>query len=627
MVEQNESTGSAEIEPSKVPLEPAEEKAVPRGKPRRRRPRYRKVKRDLTEQQDSASAETSATVVQETSPASLPPADDRPVDVPSPEADTGGDKEAAPVTEKGKSRRRRRRSRKGKRPETAESTEIEPLADKSQKDRTKRILINARYPDEKRVAIVEGDVLVDFYVEVASREHLKGNIYKGIISSLMPSLQAAFIDFGQKKHGFLQYREVMTELLQAGKADVQEGKQSGQNGLVKGQEILVQVEKDEHGTKGASLTTYISIPGRYIVMMPGQKRVGISRKIECREDRDRLKETFNSLKLPKDTGFILRTACSDSLEKELGLDLKYLTKLWDRIKADDGKSKAPALIYKEQDIAMRTVRDYLTSDVAEILIDDAATYAATKAFLRKIMPWRKINVTHYKEKKPLYGLYNLEGQIARLSQREVRLPSKGYLVFDRAEALTAIDVNSGRSRREDNVESTALTTNLEAADEVARQLRLRDIGGLVVIDFIDMESSKNRRLLETRMTDGLSTDKANTEIAGMSKFCLLEMTRERIRPAYAEAITHQCPLCDGRGSVNSDDFVALGAVREMHALAAGGEISEIVCRLSVASANILLNTRRLELVALEKDYEMAITVEADPSVPAGRYEIEIRKHK
>ena len=219
------------------------------------------------------------------------------------------------------------------------------MADKSQKDRTKRILINARYPDEKRVAIVEGDVLVDFYVEVASREHLKGNIYKGIISSLMPSLQAAFIDFGQKKHGFLQYREVMPELLQVGKADVQEGKQSGQNGLVKGQEILVQVEKDEHGTKGASLTTYISIPGRYIVMMPGQKRVGISRKIECREDRDRLKETFNSLKLPKDTGFILRTACSDSLEKELGLDLKYLTKLWDRIKADDGKTKAPALIY------------------------------------------------------------------------------------------------------------------------------------------------------------------------------------------------------------------------------------------------------------------------------------------
>ena len=627
MVEQNESTGSAEIEPSKVPLEPAEEKAVPRGKPRRRRPRYRKVKRDLTEQQDSASAETSATVVQETSPTSHPPADDRPIEVPSPEADTGGDKEAVPMTEKGKSRRRRRRSRKGKRPETAESTEIEPLADKSQKDRTKRILINARYPDEKRVAIVEGDVLVDFYVEVASREHLKGNIYKGIISSLMPSLQAAFIDFGQKKHGFLQYREVMPELLQVGKADVQEGKQSGQNGLVKGQEILVQVEKDEHGTKGASLTTYISIPGRYIVMMPGQKRVGISRKIECREDRDRLKETFNSLKLPKDTGFILRTACSDSLEKELGLDLKYLTKLWDRIKADDGKTKAPALIYKEQVIAMRTVRDYLTSDVAEILIDDAATYAATKAFLRKIMPWRKINVTHYKEKKPLYGLYNLEVQIARLSQREVRLPSKGYLVFDRAEALTAIDVNSGRSRREDNVESTALTTNLEAADEVARQLRLRDIGGLVVIDFIDMESSKNRRLLETRMTDGLSTDKANTEIAGMSKFCLLEMTRERIRPAYAEAITHQCPLCDGRGSVNSDDFVALGAVREMHALAAGGEISEIVCRLSVASANILLNTRRLELVALEKDYEMAITVEADPSVPAGRYEIEIGKHK
>jgi ribonuclease E len=628
MVEQNDSTGSTEIEPSKAPQEPSEGNAVPRPKARRRRPRYRKVKRDQTEQhqQDSAGAETSTAVVQEASPAPLTSADQGPIDAVSPEAAAGGDKEEAPLTDKGKSRRRRRRSRKGKRPETAESAETEALADKPQKDRTKRILINARYPDEKRVAIVEGDVLVDFYVEVASREHLKGNIYKGTISSLMPSLQAAFIDFGQKKHGFLQYREVMPELLHGGKEDVQEGKQSGQNGLVKGQEVLVQVEKDEHGTKGASLTTFISIPGRYIVMMPGQKRVGISRKIECREDRDRLKETFNSLKLPKDTGFILRTACGDSLEKELGLDLKYLTKLWDRIKADDGKTKAPSLIYKEQDIAMRTVRDYLTSDVAEILIDDAATYAATKAFLRKIMPWRKVNVTHYKEKKPLYGLYNVEAQIARLSQREVRLPSKGYLVFDRGEALTAIDVNSGRSRREDNVESTALTTNIEAADEVARQLRLRDIGGLVVIDFIDMESSKNRRLVETRMRDALSTDKANTEIAGLSKFCILEMTRERIRPAYAEAITHQCPLCDGRGSVNSDDFVALGAVREMHALAAGGEVSEIVCRLSVESANILLNTRRRELVALEKDYEIAITVEADPTVPAGRYDIVVRKN-
>lgn len=629
MVEQNETTDSTAMEPSQVSQEPAEGKAVPRPKSRRRRQRFRKVKRDQADQPKPESADMGSldVIIQENSQSLQYLLDNEGAAAVTPEVASGGDKEEAQLAGKGKGRRRRRRPRKGKRPEMAEPSDAESSADKPQRDRTKRILINARYPDEKRVAIIEGDMLVDFYVEVASREHLKGNIYKGIVSSLMPGLQAAFIDFGQKKHGFLQYREVMPELIQAIKEDDQEGKPHGQSGIVKGQEILVQVEKDEHGTKGASLTMFISIPGRYIVMMPGQKRVGISRKIECREDRDRLKETFNSLKLPKDTGFILRTACSDSLEKELGLDLKYLIKLWDRIKDDAGKAKAPMLIYKEQDLAMRTVRDYLTSDVAEILIDDAATYTATKAFLRKIMPWRKINVTHYKDKKPLFGLYNIEAQIARLSQREVRLPSKGYLVFDKAEALTAIDVNSGRSRKEDNVESTALTTNLEAADEIARQLRLRDIGGLVVIDFIDMESGKNRRLVETRIREALSSDKANTEVAGLSKFCILEMTRERIRPAYAEAISHECQLCDGRGIVNSDEFVALSAVREMHALAAGGDVSEIVCRMSVESANILLNTRRRELVGLEKDYEIAITVEADASLSAGRYDVEVRKPK
>ena len=633
MLEQNETNVNEEGELPVVQNSP-DENAAAQTRPRRRRPRRRKPRRDRVEpeQGNAASAEHQDQIATDELIASGQSSseDDREPGSGEPSVESG--REELPDHGKSKSRRRRRRSKKGRHPEKTAPVETDAHPDKTPKDRTKRILINARYPDEKRVAIIEGDALVDFYVEVASREHLKGNIYKGTVVSLMPGLQAAFVDFGQKKNGFLQYREVMPELLQSRGDEVEsthegnsDGKQQGQNLLVKGQEILVQIEKDEHGTKGASLTTFISIPGRYIVMMPGQKRVGISRKIECREDRDRLKETFNSLKLPKDTGFILRTACSDSLEKELGLDLKYLTKLWSRIKTDSDKSKAPSLIYKEQDIAMRTVRDYLTSDVAEILIDDAATYTATKAFLRKIMPWRKINITHYKEKKPLFGLYNVESQIARLSQREVRLPSKGYLVFDKAEALTAIDVNSGRSRKEDNVESTALTTNLEAADEIARQLRLRDIGGLVVIDFIDMESGKNRRLLETRMKDAMSSDKANTEITGLSKFCILEMSRERIRPAYAEAISHKCPLCDGKGAVNSDDFVALAAVREMHAIASGGDIAVIRCRLSVESANILLNSRRRELVALEKDYEIEISVEADPSMPVGRYEIEGRK--
>ncbi|MFA5354399.1 MAG: Rne/Rng family ribonuclease, partial [Thermodesulfovibrionales bacterium] len=488
-----------------------EQPAAEKKKRRRRRRRPKKAKPDQAAETTETGSEPS-----EEAPAPETAEAAEAEEEASAEASEEEGEQPAPGT--AKKRRRRRRSKKGKPQEVAETAapRVEPVQKHQPKDRTKRILINARYPEERRVAIVEGDSLVDFYVEVASKEHLKGNIYKGVVASLMPGLQAAFVDFGQRKQGFLQIREVMPELLQ---------NQQGRGSLVKGQEILVQVEKDERDTKGASLTTYISIPGRYIVMMPGQKRVGISRRIESREDRDRLKETFNSLKLPKDMGFILRTACGDSLEKELSQDLKYLTKLWDGITADAEKAHAPSLIYKEHDIAMRTVRDYLTTDVAELLIDDKETYTATKAFLRKIMPSRKINVTHYKEKKPLFSLHNVEAQIARLSESRVRLPSQGYLIFDKTEALTAIDVNSGRSRKEDNVESMALATNLEAAEEIGRQLRLRDIGGLVVIDFIDMESSKNRRLVERRLEDSMSTDKANTEITGLSKFCILEMTR------------------------------------------------------------------------------------------------------
>jgi len=360
-------------------------------------------------------------------------------------------------------------------------------------------------------------------------------------------------------------------------------------------------------------------------MMPGQKRIGISRKIESRQDRDRLKEIFNSLKLPKDTGFILRTACGDSIEEELSRDLKYLVKLWERIKADAKKAKAPALIYKEQDIAMRAVRDYLTSDVEEVLVDDAKTCSAIRAFLRRIMPWRKVNLSLYNEKEPLFAHAKIEAQIAQLSHRIVKLPSRGYLVFDKTEAMTVIDVNSGRSRKED-IETTAVATNLEAVTEIARQLRLRDIGGLVAIDFIDMESAKNRKLVEIRLQEALSNDKANTELAPLSRFCILELTRERIRPAYAEAISRQCPLCEGVGSVYSDEFVAIAATREFHAIAASGEVLSITCRLPVQSANLLINTRRRELITLEQEYNIAISIVADDSVPLGQYIIEVQKN-
>ncbi len=484
----------------------------------------------------------------------------------------------------------------------------------------KKILINAMYAEEKRVAIVDGDILVDFYVEGSGKEHLKGNIYKGSIARIEPGLQAVFVNFGPKKHGFLQLREINPEFF----VNTPAGKRPRVQDLQKGQELIVQVEKDERDTKGASLTTYISIPGRYIVMMPGQERVGISRKIEDRDDRERLKEIFHALKLPKKMGFILRTAGSDKTGEDLENDLKYLTKLWNKIQAEAKKASAPALIYKEQDIAVRTVRDYLTSDVSEVLIDDQEAFKGTKEFLKKTVPWRKINIKFYKDKKPIFSMHNIEDQIAKLSERYVHLPSRGYVVIDKTEALTAIDVNSGRSRKEENVESTALRTNLEAADEIARQLRLRDIGGLIVIDFIDMVSSKNRRELETRLMDAMESDKAHAEITNISKFGIVEMTRERMRPAYFETVNKKCEVCDGLGIVRNEEMIAISAFREVLTIASKGGLLGITCRLPVEAMNYLVNSKFEDIRSAEKEYGVKITFLADRKL-LGHHVIETEK--
>jgi ribonuclease E len=484
----------------------------------------------------------------------------------------------------------------------------------------RKILINAKYPEEKRVAIVDGERLADFYVQALTKEHLRGNIYKGLVVRIEPALQAVFVDFGPKKHGFLQKREIMPELPGDG---AQARKKRIQDIVSVGQEVIVQVEKDERDTKGASLTTYISIPGRYIVMMPGQNRVGISRKIEDKKDRERLKEIIGELKLPPNMGFIVRTAGVDKTGEDLSNDLKYLTKLWDKIQKEANVVGAPALIYKEQDIAVRTVRDYLTSDVDEVLVDDHEALRNIKAFLRQTLPWRKINIKYYKEKSPIFELHNIEDQVSKINDRYVRLPSKGYLVFDRAEALTAIDVNSGRSGKEKNIEQTALRTNLEAADEVARQLRLRDIGGLVVIDFIDMEYAKNRREVEGRLRTALVTDKAHTDVSGISRFGMLEMTRERMRTAYFESAYRKCRACEGSGVVKSEEMLALSAFRDIHAKVSKGGIKSITCRLPVKSANHLINTKRAELVAMEKESKVKINIHADTAVLPGQFAIDV----
>jgi ribonuclease E len=486
----------------------------------------------------------------------------------------------------------------------------------------KRILINGLYREEKRVAIVEGDTLVDFYVEVSTKEYLKGNIYKGVVSRIEPGIQAAFINFGPKKDGFLPLREINPEYLKGRKT----GKKTRiQDSLSKGQELIVQVEKDERDTKGASLTTYLSIPGRYIVLMPGREKVGISRKIEAREDRERLRELFESLKLPKNMGFIVRTAGIDRTAEELSNDLKYLTKLWNKIKAESKKVKGPSIIYKEQDIAVRTVRDYLTADVSEVLVDDEEDVRIIKEFLRKTLPWRRINIKYYKEKKPIFSRYDIDEQVARIYERYVYLPSRGYLVIDTTEALTAVDVNSGRSRKEGDVEATALRTNLEAADEIAKQLRLRDIGGLIAIDFIDMEPFKNRKEVEARLEKALDSDKAHTDISSISKFGILEMTRERMRPPYFESINRKCDVCGGAGVVRTDDMVAISALREMYMKAAAGGIKSMQCSLPVGSMNYLINTKRSDISVMEKEFKVNIRIVADNSLLPGHYSLSVEK--
>lgn len=481
-----------------------------------------------------------------------------------------------------------------------------------------KIFINAKCPEEKRAAILRDDLLIDFYVEAASKELLKGNIYKGIVTRIESGIQAAFVDFGQKKAGFLQFKEIMPEYY---KEAVKGKKARIQDVLNKGQELLVQVEKDERDTKGASLTTYISIAGRYIVMMPGQEMVGVSRKIEGKENRERLKEVFSALKPPKKMGFILRTTCSELQRDELANDLRYLMKLWSKIQNDSKRAIAPALIYKEHDIAVKTVRDYLTADVSEVVIDDEEAYRGIKEFLRKTQPWRKINIKFYRDKMPIFN-QNIEDQIAKINDRCVYLPSGGYLIFDTGEALTAIDVNSGRSRKEEDIEATALKTNLEAAEEIARQLRLRDIGGLIVIDFIDMSANKNKRVVEQRLREALKSDKAHTDTSQISKFGILEMTRERLRAGYAESIYKKCNVCDGTGTFKSNELVAVSAFRKIHLTLAKGGTKKIKCVLPVEAANYMLNTRRRDILSLEKNFGSVINIVADRNLPPGQFKIE-----
>ena len=418
----------------------------------------------------------------------------------------------------------------------------------------KRILVNATQPEELRLAIVDGQRLLDLDLESPGREQRKANIYKGRITRVEPSLEAAFVDYGVDRHGFLPMKEISKEFFQK---EPEDGKLQIKDLIKEGQEIIVQVEKEERGNKGAALTTFISLAGRYLVLMPNNPRAGgVSRRIEG-DDRSELRDALAQLELPDGMGVIARTAGVGRTAEELQWDVNYLVELWEAMTKATSERKGPFLVYQESNIIIRALRDYLRPDIGEIVVDNPEIYQQAMDFMQAVMPQLQNKLKLYSDTIPLFSRYQIESQIETAHQREVRLPSGGALVIDATEALTSIDINSARSTGGGNIEETALNTNLEAADEIARQLRLRDLGGLVVIDFIDMGPNKNQREVENRLRDAAKMDRARVQMSRISRFGLLEMSRQRLRPSLSEHAHITCPRCEGHGTIRTVESLAL----------------------------------------------------------------------
>src|SRR5512136_959186 len=480
----------------------------------------------------------------------------------------------------------------------------------------KKMLINAAEPEERRMAIVEEGILSELIIETSLQELSRGNIYKAIIVNIEPSLQATFVDYGEARHGFLPFSEIHPQYY-APPADGEprEGRPRIQETIKRNQEVLVQVEKEEKGTKGAALTTYISLAGRYLVLMPGSDGGGISRKIEGEKDRKHIKEIVQQLGVPEGMGLIVRTAGMEKNKTELSKDLQSLLRLWDSIQTKASKAKAPALIYQEPDLVFRSIRDYFTPDIDEVLIDDKGVFNQAKDFFRTTMPRYQNKVKLYGEKRPLFSKYELEKQLETIYERKVPLKSGGSIVIDPTEALVSVDVNSGRATQGRGMEETALRTNLEAAEEIARQLRLRDLGGLVVIDFIDMYDRKHNQEVERCLRNALKRDKARVEVSRISRFGLLELSRQRIRSALSEKALVPCGNCEGTGMVKSTESAALTVLRQVRAGLARGGCTRVRVELPEEVATYLLNQKREELFRLEKIYGLKLQIAGQPGLP------------
>ena len=497
----------------------------------------------------------------------------------------------------------------------------------------KRMLFNATQAEELRVAIVDGQKLIDLDIESASKEQRKSNIYKAIITRIEPSLEACFVDYGTDRHGFLPFKEISRQSLKAAGVNRTDGDDSEEGGsrrvqeqLREGQELIVQVDKDERGNKGAALTTYISLAGRYLVLMPNNPRGGgVSRRVEG-EDRNELREAVAQLEVPRGMSVIARTAGIGRSPEELQWDLNYLMQLWHAIEDAAALQAGAYLIYQESSLVIRAIRDYFQPDIGEILIDTEGVYDQAQQFMSHVMPANVSRVKLYKDDVPLFSRFQIEHQIETAYARQVPLPSGGAIVLDHTEALVSVDVNSARATKGGDIETTAYNTNLEAAEEIARQLRLRDLGGLIVIDFIDMESAKNQREVENRLREALKYDRARVQLGKISRFGLMELSRQRLRPALAESAYIPCPRCHGIGHIRGTESTALHILRIIQEEAMKDNTAQIVAQMPVDVATFLLNEKRNDVQSIETRFKVSVLLVPNRHLETPNYSIERLRH-
>ena len=495
---------------------------------------------------------------------------------------------------------------------------------------SKKMLINVMHPEETRVAIVHDGRLMELNIEISGKEQIKGNIYKGVVLRVEPGLQAAFVDIGRAKPGFLQIGELHPDYWEW-RDDIPEEQRKRrpriQEVLRRGQELVVQIEKDERDNKGSALTSYLSLPGRYMVIMPGSDSTGISRKVEQDGARKKLKEIVAEMNIPEGTGYIIRTEAVGRTPEELQKDFSNLTELYESIKRKAKEISGAGEIYRDSGLIIRTIRDYFSDDIDEVLVDSKDAYREAKEFFRDTMPACEKRVKLHKEKRPIFSRFQLEEQIDQIYEKRVPLPSGGSLIIEPTEALVSIDVNSGKSSGERGIEDTAFKTNMEAAEEVARQLRLRDLGGLIVIDFIDMRENKHNSEVEKNLKNALKMDKARVNVGRISQFGIMEMSRQRIAKTLNDAIHLECPHCEGRGKVKSVEAMAVSFLRKVHAAAAKGTVAEVLGGLPLEVAYYLLNRKKRELTQIENDYEIEVTVKGKTSFLLNQLELETVKRE